>query len=85
MHALLKALGFKCETKVEESHRYDEVVTQQPKEHDTLGSYNSAERNRQSIVRPTKFKQPPKFKELHSLLDKFTGKSDEGRTGAMSF
>ena len=55
------------------------MVSEQPQEHDTLGSDDRpGERNPQSIVRPTEFKQPSRFKDLCSLLDKFTGKSGEG-------
>ena len=43
-----------------------------------LGSDDSPERNPQLIVRPFKFKRPSRLKELCSLLDKFTGKFDEG-------
>ena len=78
MHALLKGLGSKRTTKVDESYRDNEAVTEQPQEHDTSGSDDSPERNPWSIVRLTEFRQPSRFKELHSLLDKFTGKSVEG-------
>ena len=63
---------------IEESCQDDEVVTEQLQEHDTLGSDDSLERNPCPIVRPFEFKRPSGFKELCSLLDKFTGKSGEG-------
>ena len=60
------------------------MITEQPQEHDTSGSDASPKRNPRSVVRLTKFKQPPKFKEhcICSLLDKFTRKSSEGDFGA---
>lgn len=54
------------------------VVTEQLQEPNTSGNNDSTKRNPQPIVRPTKFKQPPAFKELCSLLAKFSGKVDEG-------
>ena len=74
LHTLLRALG----SKHEKSCQDDEVVTEQPQEHDMLGSDDSPERNPQLIVRPFEFKRPSGFKELRSLLDKFNGKSGEG-------
>ena len=65
---LLRALGSKRETKIEESCQDDEVVTEQPQEHDMLGSDDSPERNPQLIVRPFEFKRPSGFKELRSLF-----------------
>ena len=78
LHAHLKALGSKHKTKVEELRQDDEVVTEQPQEHNMLGSDSSAERNPWSIVIPIEFKQLPRFKNFCYLLDKFTGKSGEG-------
>ena len=54
------------------------VTTEQPQENDKSESDNFPERNSRSIVRPTDFKQPPRFKKLCSLLDKFTGNSGLG-------
>ena len=78
LHTLLRAFASKRETKIEESCQDDEVVTEQPQEHDMLESDDSLERNPQLIVRPFEFKWSSGFKEIRSLLDKHSGKSGEG-------